>query len=142
MWVRENLGKPAVMVGKHWDQEARVPPLQQSVITRVTTSSCISEKCELELVPPRCLPTLTFYDSISQSIFTRVSHLQGLPWWLSGKESTCQRRRCSFDPWVVKIPWRRVWQSTAVFLPRESCGQRSLVGYTLWGQKSVRRDRD
>ena len=82
----------------------------------------ICEKCELELVPPRCLPALTFYDSISQSIFTRVSHLQGLPWWLSGKESTCQHRRHSFDPWVGKIPWRRVWQSTAVFLPRESHG--------------------
>ena len=28
---------------------------------------------------------------------------QGLPWWLSGKEST--KRRCTFDPWVRKIPW-------------------------------------
>ena len=28
----------------------------------------------------------------------------GLPWWLSGKESTCQCRRCGFDPWVRKIP--------------------------------------
>ena len=28
----------------------------------------------------------------------------GLPWWLSGKESTCQCRRCGFDPWVGKIP--------------------------------------
>ena len=32
------------------------------------------------------------------------------PWWLSGKESACQRRRCRFDPWVGKIPWRRKWQ--------------------------------
>ena len=38
MWVRENLGKPAVTVGKHWDQEARVPTLQQSLITQVTPS--------------------------------------------------------------------------------------------------------
>ena len=30
-----------------------------------------------------------------------------LPRWLSGKESACQRRRCEFDPWVRKIPWRR-----------------------------------
>ena len=29
----------------------------------------------------------------------------GLPWWLSGKESACQCRRCEFDPWVGKIPW-------------------------------------
>ena len=30
-----------------------------------------------------------------------------LPWWLSGKESACQYRRCGFDPWVGKIPWIR-----------------------------------
>ena len=33
----------------------------------------------------------------------------GLPWWLSGKESTCQCRRWEFSPWVGKIPWRRKW---------------------------------
>ena len=26
-----------------------------------------------------------------------------LPWWLSGKESSCQCRRYGFDPWVRKI---------------------------------------
>ena len=33
--------------------------------------------------------------------------------------------------WVRKIPWRRTWQCTLVFLPAESYGQRSLVGYSL-----------
>ena len=33
-------------------------------------------------------------------------------------------------PWVEKIPWRRKWQPTPVFLPGESHGQRSLVGYS------------
>ena len=33
-----------------------------------------------------------------------------------------------FDPWIGKIPWRRAWQPTPVFLPGESHGQRSLVG--------------
>ena len=37
--------------------------------------------------------------------------------------------------WVRKIPWRRAWQPTTVFLPGESHGQRSLVGYSLWGRK-------
>ena len=41
------------------------------------------------------------------------------------------RRR--FDPWVRKIPWRRAWQPTPVFLPGEPHGQRSLVGYSPWG---------
>ena len=40
------------------------------------------------------------------------------------------------DPWVGKIPWRRKWQSTPVFLPGESHGQRSLMGYSPWGCKS------
>ncbi|KAB0344848.1 hypothetical protein FD754_021774 [Muntiacus muntjak] len=40
-----------------------------------------------------------------------------------------QRGRPGFDPWVRKMPWRRKWQPTPVFLPRESHGQRSLVGY-------------
>ena len=40
-----------------------------------------------------------------------------------------------FDPWVGKIPWRRKWQPTPVFLPGESHGWRSLVGYSPWGRK-------
>jgi len=38
-------------------------------------------------------------------------------------------KRHRFDPWVRKIPWRRAWQCIPVFLPGESHGQRSLVGY-------------
>ena len=40
-----------------------------------------------------------------------------------------------FDIWVEKIPRRRAWQPTPVFLPRESHGQRSLAGYCPWGRK-------
>ena len=39
--------------------------------------------------------------------------------------------RFSFDPRVGKILWRRAWQTTPVFLPGESHGQRTLVGYSL-----------
>ena len=49
----------------------------------------------------------------------------------SGKEPACQCRRhkrCGFDPWVGKIPWRRTQQPTAVLLPGESHGQKSLQG--------------
>ena len=45
-----------------------------------------------------------------------------------------------FEPWVGKIPWRKAWQPTLVFLPGESHGQRSLVGYRTWGHKRVRHD--
>ena len=40
-----------------------------------------------------------------------------------------------FDPWVGKIPRRRKWQPTPVFLPGESHGQRNLVGYRPRGRK-------
>ena len=46
----------------------------------------------------------------------------------SGKESACQCRRHGFNPWAGKIPWRRAWQPTPVFLPGESHGQRTLAG--------------
>ena len=39
------------------------------------------------------------------------------------------------DPWVEKIPWRREWLPTPVFLPGEFHGQRCLVGYSPWGCK-------
>ena len=60
------------------------------------------------------------------------------PGGAGGKESTCQYRRPKrhrFDPWVGKIPWRRPWQPIPAFLPGESHGQRSLVGYNPWGHK-------
>ena len=58
--------------------------------------------------------------------------------WSNGKESTCQcgrYRRRRLDPWAEKIPWRRKWQPTPVFLPGESHGQRNLVGYSPWSHK-------
>ena len=58
-----------------------------------------------------------------------------LPWWLSGKESACQCRRCGFHLWVRKIPWRRNWQPMPVLLPRKSHRQRSLVGYSPWDRE-------
>ena len=60
------------------------------------------------------------------------------PGGISGKESICQCRRhkrCGFNTWVMRIPWRRKWQPTPVFLPGESHGQRSLAGYCPRGHK-------
>ena len=67
----------------------------------------------------------------------------GFPGGARGKESPCQCRRCKrcgFDPWVGKTPWRRKWQPTPVFLSGTFQEQRSLVGYkesdtTLWDHK-------
>ena len=57
----------------------------------------------------------------------------GFPGGTSSKEPACQctrHKQHGFHPWVGKIPWRRKWQPTPVFLPGESHGQRSLVGFS------------
>ena len=81
-------------------------------------------------------------DTIFLLFFFQIYLFTGLrlPRQASGKEPTCQCRRhkgLGFDPQVRKIPWRRAWQLTPVFLPGESHGQRSLAGYSSQGQKEV-----
>ena len=59
----------------------------------------------------------------------------GLPSRLRLYRICLQCRRPSFNPWVRKIPWRREWLPTPVFLPGESQGQRSLVDYKSMGSQ-------
>ena len=69
-----------------------------------------------------------FFTTWDDASMDTATHLyKGFP-GLSSKESTCQCRTLRFDPWVRKIPWRKKWQPTPVFLPGESRGQRSLAG--------------
>ena len=66
--------------------------------------------------------------------------IESFPGGASGKESACQCRRhktCGFDPWVRKIPWKKAWQPTPVFMPGESHGQWSLVGWSPKGHKGL-----
>ena len=66
-----------------------------------------------------------------------LEELKGVPGGTGSNEPTCHCRRSKrhgFDPWVRKIPWRRAWQPTPVFLPGESHGQRSLAGCSPWGR--------
>ena len=67
-----------------------------------------------------------------------LGSIREFPGGANGKEPAChcrRRKRRGFDPWVWKIPWRRAWQLTPVFLPGESHGQRGLAGYSPWGRK-------
>ena len=50
---------------------------------------------------------------VADGIWAMIRRM-GFPGGTSGKEPTCQGRRCKrhrFDPWVGKIPWRRAWQT-------------------------------
>ena len=75
-----------------------------------------------------CQASLSF--TIFQSLLKLMSHW-GFSSGASGKEPTCQCRRCKrhrSDTWARKIPWGRAQQPTPVFLPEESHGHRSLAG--------------
>ena len=67
---------------------------------------------------------------VTLNYFYCLRFLSQLPRCLSGKEYTCQFRRHGYDSWIRKIPWRRKWQSTPVFLPGKFHGQGSLEGYS------------
>ena len=75
------------------------------------------------------------------ALYKHIWSHRGFPHGTGGKEPACQCKRCKrhgFDPWVRKIPWRRAWQPTPVFLAGESHEQRSLVGYSPWGHRETR----
>ena len=81
--------------------------------------------------------------SLSPCAFESNWYKWGFSCGTSSKEPAfqCRRhKRCGFSPWVRKIPWRRAWQLTPVFLFRESHGQRSLAGYSTRVRKRVRHD--
>ena len=75
---------------------------------------------------------LTFL--VSLTYFSMALVIKNLP-------ATARRlKRCRLNPWVGKVPWRREWQRTPVFLPGKSHGQRSLEGYGItksWTQLSA-----
>ena len=95
---------------------------QKWILSSFSPISVIREFCVLWVMVLLFSLPFPFHPQVS-FIFKR------LPWWLSGKESLQPRRhrKCGFDPWVGKIPWRRAWQSTPVFLPGGSHGLRSLA---------------
>jgi len=70
--------------------------------------------------------------------FVSSHFFSGFPGGLVVKEKKkvccqCRRcKRCGFDPWVGKIPWRWAWQPTPVSLPGEFHGQRSLEDCSPW----------
>ena len=79
--------------------------------------------CTLERRNP-ALPTRTstHFLNFRQLVLTVSTVVRHFPGGASAKEPACQCRRhkrCGFYPWFGKIPWRRAWQPTPVFLPRE-----------------------
>ena len=75
---------------------------------------------------------------LPSSIFMKLVKPEMWASLVAQQQRTClQCRKRSFDPWVKKDLWRREWQPTAVFLPGESLGQRSLASSCPWGRKEL-----
>ena len=73
---------------------------------------------------------------------TQDLNMMGFLGGVSGKDPACQCRRCKrcrFNSWVGKIPWRRAWQPIPVFSPGKSQGKSSLAGYSPQDPKSQTR---
>ena len=106
----------------------------------VCSHACpLSQWCYLA-VPSSAAPSPCAFKLSQHAGETKLGQQSGAPVGASGKESACQcwrPKRPGFNPWVGKIPWRRVWQLTPVFLPGESHGQWSLVGYSPKGCKEL-----
>ena len=66
---------------------------------------------------------------------TIARFLPPIPWWLRGYRICLQCRRLGSDPWWGKIPWRKEWLPTRIFLPKKFYEQRILVSYSPWGHK-------
>ena len=77
---------------------------------------------------------ITFNLSVN---FRYIAILMNFPGGSDGKNICLQCGRPGFKPWVGKIPWRRKWQPTPVFLPGKSHGRMSLAGYSPWGFKEL-----
>ena len=109
---------PILYPGSHLHLVARLPEFESSSVSAWHSH------------PWRFCRALPSYFADSPSV--------GFPSGANGKESACQCRRHKghrFDPWVGKIPWRRAWQFTPVFLPGEALGQKTLVGKDLGLQR-------
>ena len=126
-------------------QETCINTCQKSTYTRVIHSSkhtytYITTYQYIHLYVHVGRPISCIYRSIYQYVCIYIQHIYRYTYaymdfqgGASGKEPArqCKRsKRCGINPWAGKIPWRWKWQPTPAFLPGESHGQRSLMGYS------------
>ena len=121
--------------------EAKLPIWTELLHQETKLKFCYSRK--IQIVWVFALLALAFV-IIIKPFFTEMlyySHHSIVPPGAS-RVTQCYRiclpcRRCGFNPWVRKIPWRRKWQPTQIFLPGKSQGQRSLVELQFIGSQRI-----
>ena len=111
-----------------------------SLTTRIPSVDTVTgegrSESMLDLLQCLCwvMPASTFCKSVLPTAWN------GLPWWLRGWKICLQCGRPGFNPWVRKIPWRRAWQPTPVFLPGESPWTEEPGGLQSTGLQRVGHD--
>ena len=91
-------------------------------------------KLELEPISQDSNPTKTKTGTWTHCLLVEITHL-GFPSCAVVKNMPANAGDAGSIPGSGKMPWKRKWQLTPVFLPEESHGQRSLAGYRTWGCK-------
>ena len=91
--------------------------------------------CELSYEGKHCRGLENLSIDASVSIYAGTVVQEGFPDSSVGKENLPVMQETRVCSWVEKIPWKRNWQPSPIFLPRKPCGQRSLAGYSPWGRK-------
>ena len=129
------------------------PCLVPSQCSRVKVKVLVAQSCPTTCDPVFCSPPGSSVHGISQArkpewiaMPSSKGSSQPRDWtqvFCISEASLVAQRFClqcgrpGFDPWVGKIPWRRKWQPIPIFLPGESHGWRSLVGYSPRGCKEL-----
>ena len=132
-----------------------------SVCVRVCAQSCLTLWDPVYCCPPGSSQSLCGISQARRLEWVAISFTRASYWdrtcvscigkrffttsatWVLVLISTVQRKWFCYTyiffslgiPWVGKIPWRRKWQPTPVFMPGKSHGPRNLVGYSPWGHK-------
>ena len=93
------------------------------------------------------VPTLGWEDPLEEEMAVHSNILaceipwtSELPWWLRRQRICLQCGRHEYNPWVRKIPWRRAWQPTLVFLPEKSPWTEEPGGLQSMGSQRVGHD--
>ena len=143
-WIHMNVEDPGCWRGL-WSQ--RLSDWGYGEVNGCKTKGCNPYHSTHQWYLVKCNASMTFYSVPKWALLRSLgkhwvdstllggSAVKNLP------TSACQCRRLGFDPWAGKIPRRRKWQSTAVFLPRKSHVNSQFIGKDPDGGKIERRRR-
>ena len=137
LWVFKDMQitSNSIANGQNTCETADTVKLTDVCFLSLTTALPVTSEVRINPTPVRKANSQELTICFFLFVFFFLVGVGNFPGGSNGKESAC--RRPGLNPWLGKVPWRREWQSTPVLLLGEFHGQRSLVGYSLWGCKEL-----